>query len=302
MFARHSIVILLLFSFMVNVQAQTPQSQASTRPLTYEEVLTQWERSCAYGDHRDLKTFASNLNQHTGTQDYNEGLRDNPWLRIYTYTERIFGDSTDFVIIVATAFILIGAYQLWNTRLRQVFSATSPRVSDGSGPSGVGGWLLFLCVMLTIVGPIFSFAKLHEVAESQMWFGILLIMACFATGISLWSGHHIGYKVAIIYFWVMIVISCFGLLANTSADAVAGAVGTLITSGIWLAYLGCSKRVTNTYFSNNAPSQSPPSTPPVDFDDVLRKFAKLRDDGLITQDEFDTKKKELLNLGSTTTK
>src|SRR5882724_669664 len=43
-------------------------------PLPYDEVLNRWDRSRAFGDPRDLPTFSAELNQHTGTNDYDEGL------------------------------------------------------------------------------------------------------------------------------------------------------------------------------------------------------------------------------------
>src|SRR5881394_3342358 len=43
-------------------------------PLPYDEVLNRWDRSRAFGDPRDLPTFSSELNEHTGTNDYDAGL------------------------------------------------------------------------------------------------------------------------------------------------------------------------------------------------------------------------------------
>lgn len=43
-------------------------------PLAYEDVLDRWDRSRAFGDPRDLPTFSAELNQHTGTNDYDAGL------------------------------------------------------------------------------------------------------------------------------------------------------------------------------------------------------------------------------------
>ncbi|MCX6902093.1 MAG: SHOCT domain-containing protein [Verrucomicrobia bacterium] len=40
----------------------------------------------------------------------------------------------------------------------------------------------------------------------------------------------------------------------------------------------------------------PPLAPPQDLDQQLRTLAKLRDDGVITDEDFDTKKKALLGL------
>lgn len=44
------------------------------------------------------------------------------------------------------------------------------------------------------------------------------------------------------------------------------------------------------------PTSTEPSSPAPDSTDELRKFKTLLDDGIITQSEFDEKKKQLLNL------
>jgi hypothetical protein len=36
-------------------------------------------------------------------------------------------------------------------------------------PIGVGGWLLFFCVSLTIIGPLFSFGKVSLVIFSTLY-------------------------------------------------------------------------------------------------------------------------------------
>ena len=65
-------------------------------PLPYSEVLTQWDRSRAFGDPRDLTRFASDMNAHTGTQDYVEGLRDGPWTRMSTRADQILQGTSPY--------------------------------------------------------------------------------------------------------------------------------------------------------------------------------------------------------------
>jgi len=238
--------------------------------------------------------------------DFSEGLRDGPWIRFYTRSEQIFGNATDVVMIGAILAIVFGLYRLLLVPFQRVLATTGhnrvPEISltnDNSAPHGVRGWLLVLCIWLTIIGPLLSFAKLHELAEPQMGFGVLLILSSVVTGSLLWSGRYIGYKVAIIFFWVMIGLSCFALLSAPSEETITQAVATFTTSGLWLAYLGCSNRVTSTYFRGGVRYGSPKVSAPVsatDFDDVLRKLAKLKEDGVLTQEEFDAKKRELLRI------
>jgi hypothetical protein len=75
-----------------------------------------------------------------------------------------------------------------------------------------------------------------------------------------------------------------------------------VHSGIWLPYLNKSKRVLNTYCNTPAtrPTQSLPIQPstasPISLDVQLRALAKLREDGIISDDEFDRKKQKILDI------
>lgn len=181
-------------------------------------------------------------------------------------------------------------------KCKSVFSGSSicPTCGHDLGPSGVGGWLLMLCIWLAIIGPTFSFAKLSELPASNMGFGVLLILGSIATGVLLWSGRYIGYRVAIVFFWTMLGLSGIALLAAPSEATITQAVARGITSGLSLAYLGCSKRVTNTYFRDGfRPTTKSRQS---DFEAELRKLAKLREDGILTDEEFAAKKRRILQL------
>ena len=47
---------------------------------------------------------------------------------------------------------------------------------------------------------------------------------------------------------------------------------------------------------NAKDEQAKNETDPIDATEKIRKYAKLRDDDIITEEEFQAKKKELLNL------
>ena len=50
------------------------------------------------------------------------------------------------------------------------------------------------------------------------------------------------------------------------------------------------------YYITNDKNKSKEENPVLDSSEEIRKFSKLRDDGIISEDEFKEKKKELLDL------
>lgn len=49
-------------------------------------------------------------------------------------------------------------------------------------------------------------------------------------------------------------------------------------------------------FSNNEPENESPDTAEGDYTDELEKLAKLKEEGVITEDEYTAKKKQILDL------
>jgi len=290
------LTLILCFAETMAQNSGSP-SQSQTQPLTYKEVLKSWDRSRAFGDPRDLKTFAFEANQNTGTNNYSEGLRDNPWLRFHTRSEEIFGDATDLVMIVALAGILFGAYRF----LLPQFQRTE---NDKSRPHGVGGWLLFLCIWLTIIGPLFSFAQLSASAASDIqWnWSVAVILFSLVSGILLWTERPVGWRFANVFFWSTSGAAWLFVFLSSSPEHIAQAIGTSIHGAFWLSYLNKSTRVSNTFLNKHAPelTQPLPTSPLVtvhgSLDAELRALAKLRDDGIISSDEFDRKKQKILDI------
>src|SRR6266404_611147 len=103
--------LLTLILCLAEAMAQDSGGQSQTRPLTYEQVLERWDRSRAYGDPRDLRTFSQDMvtRRQTGdeTDDYSQGLRDDPWIRFYARSEQIFSGASGLVMIGALITILI---------------------------------------------------------------------------------------------------------------------------------------------------------------------------------------------------
>jgi hypothetical protein len=205
--------VLTLILCVAETIAQDAGSQSQPRRLTYEEVLQRWDRSRAYGDPRDLKTFSQDMVTLRQTDDkrddFSEGLRDGPWIRFYARSEQIFSGATGLVMIGALIAILFVVLFLPSRFVLPSFrrvlamsgkergghpiSEASP-VKDDSRLYGVGGWLLFLCIWLAIIGPVLAFAKLSETAATNFqWFwGIVVILFSLVTGILLWTGRRIG--------------------------------------------------------------------------------------------------------------
>jgi hypothetical protein len=275
-------------------------------------MLERWDRARAAGETRTLPEYSLLLNDAYQTDVFSAGLRDGPWIRFYARSEQIFGGLTPFVMIGA---VCLGLF--WSRRyllpLLQPLLAT-PSADVGRRPPteppgdlklyGVGGWLLVLCIWLTIVAPLFSFASLSERASSgfQWVWGVSLIIFTLATGILLWTGRWIGWRLAIIYFWTIAGMAWLAVIMHGSAEQIGQAIVTSILSGIWLRYLKVSKRVKNTYLTQQPTSfffhSRPANTtkPADDLDTQLRNLAKLRDDGIITNDDFNAKKQRLLDL------
>jgi hypothetical protein len=107
--------------------AQDAGNQSQPRRLTYEEVLKRWDRSRAYGDPRDLKTFSQDMVtlRQTGDQkdDFSEGLRDGPFIRFYARSEQIFGDATVPLMIGAVIGIILLAYRFLLSPIQRASAA-----------------------------------------------------------------------------------------------------------------------------------------------------------------------------------
>lgn len=248
------IALLLVCAFVLHAMAAAPQA-----PLTYEQMLERWDRATAAGETRTLPEYSRHLNDIYETDAFSAGLRDGLWIRFYARSEQIFGDLTPFVMIGA---VCLGHFwsRLYLLPLLQPLFATPSADAERRPPTeppnnsklyGVGGWLLVLCIWLTFVAPLFSFASLSERASSdfQWVWGVSLVIFTLVTGILLWTGRWIGWRVATIYFWTIAGMAWLAVIMHGSAEQMGQAIVTSILSGIWLRYLKTSTRVKNTYLT-----------------------------------------------------
>jgi hypothetical protein len=158
-------------------------------------------------------------------------------------------------------------------------SATTATVLDG--PKGQGGWLVFFCVALTILGPLFSIGQMVAAWEqSEPAFGrfpsiksamilenfglAALLIYGFILGCIIWGGNPKGKRLAKQYLLIRL-FGFFGIelvalmiIADLPSQVLAAGVGAVIGAGfreilfflIWWFYFKKSKRVRNTYGHN----------------------------------------------------
>lgn len=134
---------------------------------------------------------------------------------------------------------------------------------------GVKGWLLFLCIILTIINPlltIFMYFAKYKGFNALYYFGIadtfwIILITLFGmyAGINLWTVRSNAVKVTKIYllalagYALFITGYTFFILMpqNPSAYDIGTAIGGMIRliafSVIWYQYMLKSKRVKATY-------------------------------------------------------
>ena len=162
----------------------------------------------------------------------------------------------------------------------QQATAPPPPVA-ATGPKGVGGWLVFFCVVLTILGPLHFlaqisiawkqfppvFAQFPNLKTAIMWEQaglIALLIYGFIVGCMIWNGNPRGREIAkkfllirlfgfigIEFITVVIMRELPSQVVASVIDGVAVAVFVnLISFLIWWLYFKKSKRVRNTYGAN----------------------------------------------------
>lgn len=144
------------------------------------------------------------------------------------------------------------------------------------GPKGVGGWLLFLCVVLTIISPLFAVVgTLSGLEDTEHLFGmypgfaammrIEAVLALVMAALSIYAGLLLwGVKPGAVQKAKRILLVFIGLSAITAVtsfmsdlpsgfndEVVISGIMTLVRTGvfvaIWHSYLSKSRRVAATY-------------------------------------------------------
>lgn len=147
-----------------------------------------------------------------------------------------------------------------------------------TGPRGVGGWLVFFCVGLTILGPIWSlatmatgweqsqaaFSRFPSIKTAILWelfSSSAIVVYGFVVGLMIWSGNPNGRSLARRYllirlFGIMgVEIVAIVLMGDLPTEVMTAVVGGIVGVGLreivyfllWWCYFKKSKRVRNTY-------------------------------------------------------
>jgi len=138
-------------------------------------------------------------------------------------------------------------------------SAASPPIR--SDLQGVGGWLLFFCIGLVILGPLVVLREVTSATDSDSS-GIVLELARTAFGVVLgiliWNVRQVAFTLLWIYFGLVVVISILGIIGSTAladegqgnALALMYSIRSLIYAVIWFFYFRKSQRVRATFGRN----------------------------------------------------
>jgi hypothetical protein len=154
---------------------------------------------------------------------------------------------------------------------------------QAAGPTGVGGWLIFFCVGLTILSPIYNgwaiittwndaapaFALFPAIKTAVFWESLTsaaLIAYGFLAGCAIWSGSPRGRDIARKYLFIRLfgfvalegitLILLRSLPTPVLSELIRGlgisVVREVIYFLIWWSYFKSSARVRNTYGAERA--------------------------------------------------
>jgi hypothetical protein len=181
----------------------------------------------------------------------------------------------------------MGTHPLSNLPKRTPDAMTTPNSAPKPPLTGVGGWLAFLCIALTLLSPLVSVGQTIKVYEELAprfaafpplrigWmievilFGAMVLYGVY-TGLQLWSkntGAVVHAKRLFVLMPIATAVGCVPyFLIGLPTDAVAGIatesgkdiVKTVIACALWYAYLNRSRRARNT-FPQDFPAALPPS-------------------------------------------
>lgn len=141
--------------------------------------------------------------------------------------------------------------------------------------TSVGGWLLFLCVSLTILTPLLNFSTImtelkdanavsayypdiYQAVMVEVVFTLIMIAASVYVGASLWSIRPQAVFKAKLFLGVLPFFTLLGIFLTYlllpavgqsvfAKQSIFTVVRAFIYSGIWFFYLSNSQRVAETY-------------------------------------------------------
>jgi hypothetical protein len=145
--------------------------------------------------------------------------------------------------------------------------APAPAHSVVSGPSGIGGWLLCFCIVITILSPLSTMPRIllllrfRRMPDPTSSLDMLRVFYGLVVGVFLWTKRPIALFLLRVYFIAFAVILALSILAMIAASMQAHSsiflsvrfptIGTLLGyMMLWFAYFKKSVRVRNTYGAN----------------------------------------------------
>lgn len=128
------------------------------------------------------------------------------------------------------------------------------------GLKGVGGWLLFFCIITTIITPLgnlLGLARLAAIHNPWAFYYLAIVVFSMVVGVSVWRVSHDAIPLLRAYFatfviWEALRISTVVIVMhNSSFDMpMTYRIRTLIWAIVWAAYFHRSQRVRATFGRN----------------------------------------------------
>jgi hypothetical protein len=128
------------------------------------------------------------------------------------------------------------------------------------GLKGVGGWLLFFCIITTILTPLMNlpgFARLAEIRSPWAFYDLAVIVFSMIVGVSVWRVSPDAIPLLRAYFvtfviWEALRISTVVIVMHNSTFdlPMMYRIRTLIWCLVWGAYFHRSQRVRATFGRN----------------------------------------------------
>jgi len=127
---------------------------------------------------------------------------------------------------------------------------------------GIGGWLLFFCVSLTIISPaaiVYFTAKSvivsgRALAGNEMFqlVNTALVVYGVIVGITLWRTRRGAVRQIKVFLLVNAAVACIEAILGTALGlqppvGVVGYIAEILYLGLWLLYFSNSRRVANTF-------------------------------------------------------
>ncbi len=132
------------------------------------------------------------------------------------------------------------------------------------GLQPVGGWLLFFCIVLVIMGPLSVLAEVMTLSSNgpdtpDITIVVILDLARaalgVATGIVVWNVRPMAFTLLWIYFGLVALLGILGIIGfamaeqNRPEDLIVS-IRSLIYVAIWATYFHRSQRVRATFGRN----------------------------------------------------